>query len=384
MPHFIAKSHQISFPFSKDGLSFKEEFFSLCSKESLILVQGENTEFLIRKAPHLKGWLFKSEKIMRPNSTGILKNALSILADHCEVLSDNLTITSRRQKIQSRYMLEGDNLLLELQKNREWILEIGFGSGRHLLNLAKNSPQQYFLGIEIHMPSLEQVQNQIELLGLKNLFLTRLDARILLNFLPSNSLQRIYLHFPVPWNKKPHRRVLTKAFLTEAMRALKKDSYLHLRTDDKEYFSDALKLAIDSQASKINVRKNSDFSVISKYEARWKKQDKDIYDIEFYSLFESDKLDLTYDFSLPFVECIPQNLVGKKVLGKDFFLHIHRCYKAKDSIILSISFGDFNWPNSRYLWIDFKKCSIHFLGAPILPIFANIQAHQALIQLLGA
>lgn len=384
MPHFIAKDYELNFPFSKDGLNFKEEFFALDGKESLILVQEGEMEFLIRKTPHAKGWLFKSEKIMRPSSTGVLKNVLSALADHCEVLSDNLAISCRRQKTQSPYMLDGERLLLELQKDREWVLEIGFGSGRHLLNLAKNSPHQYFLGVEIHTPSLEQVQNQIEILGLKNLFLTRLDARILLNFLPSNSLGAIYLHFPVPWNKKPHRRVLSQAFLTQAMRALKKDSYLHLRTDDEEYFSDALKLALDSQVSRINVRKNCDFSVISKYEARWKRQEKDIYDIEFYSLFESDEMDLKHDFSLPFIECVPQDLVGKKILGKDFFLHIHRCYKAKDSIMLSISFGDFNWPNSRYLWMDSKQRSMRFLGAPILSIPANIKAHEALIQLLGA
>ena len=62
MPHFIAKDYELNFPFSKDGLNFKEEFFDLDGKESLILVQEGEMEFLIRKTPHAKGWLFKSEK----------------------------------------------------------------------------------------------------------------------------------------------------------------------------------------------------------------------------------------------------------------------------------------------------------------------------------
>lgn len=381
MPHFIAKSCDIEFPFCRNGFSFLEEF-SL-QRESVILVNSQNTEFLIRKVPHAKGWLFKAEKITRPSSTGLLKQALSLLASRCDVLSENLTISSERQKVQSPYLLDGEELLSEVVKYH-WVLEIGFGSGRHLLNLAKNFPNQRFLGVEIHIPSLEQVHNQIKILGLKNLYLTKMDARILLNFLPSNSLDSIYLHFPVPWNKKPNRRVLTPSFLTQALRALKKDSFLHLRTDDEVYFSDALKLVLQNQNAQFHVRKNCDSSVISKYEARWRKQEKNIYDLEIYSLFAADEVDLQYDFSLPFFDKDFENLVGKKIINEDFFLHIPRLYRAKDSIMLPMSFGDFSWSNTKYLWMDSKRKITRFLGAPMLSVPANIKVHQTLIRLLGA
>lgn len=81
-----------------------------------------------------------------------------------------------------------------------------------MLHNAKNHPEILHIGLEIHSPSLEQVARQIGLLELDNILILAYDARIFLELLPSNILDKIFIHFPVPWDKQPNRRILNKAF----------------------------------------------------------------------------------------------------------------------------------------------------------------------------
>ena len=376
MPHFIAKDSALKFPFSEGDFTFCEEFIDeKYPTQSLILTRYKNQVFFIKKTPRAHGILFKAEKNSRPSLTGILKDALFCLAKSHTLITHNLSHNTPKQMSKSPYLLDAHEVLgLRLE---DFVLEIGFGSGRHLLDLARKNPQTLFLGIEIHTPSIEQVLRQIELLGLSNLYITRLDARILATILPSNSCKQIYLHFPVPWNKKPHRRVLSPTFLTHAMRILAPQATLHLRTDDEEYFTDALTLALSTLHASFSVNKNLSQEVISKYEARWLKQEKNIYDLHFKSLESSPKLELNHDFTLPYFPHTPA--IPQKTLEKDFFIHLNARFHAKNSIILNISFGDFNWPNTKFILINHQDQTTTFLGEPPLATPANIKAHQRLV-----
>ena len=44
----------------------------------------------------------------------------------------------------------------------------------------------------------------------------------------------------MPWDKKPHRRVINEDFINESVRVLKRDGFLHLRTDSDNYFNYSL------------------------------------------------------------------------------------------------------------------------------------------------
>lgn len=59
---------------------------------------------------------------------------------------------------------------------------------------------------------------------------------------------------------------------------------MELRTDDSLYFEDSLKLALKNFKCEIEIKKNAQIPVVSKYEARWNKLKKDIYDLRIYSL----------------------------------------------------------------------------------------------------
>ncbi|WP_104697293.1 MULTISPECIES: tRNA (guanosine(46)-N7)-methyltransferase TrmB [unclassified Helicobacter] len=378
MPHFIAKNENIKLPLQEDGFSFVEMFVDeKYPSQILILTTYQNQTFFIKRSKHSLGFLFKGEKNTKPSLVGHLKNALLTLSKYCEVISHNLSNNTPRQISKNSFLLGANEVLDHFHKN--FALEIGFGSGRHLLNLAKQNPQTKFLGVEIHTPSIQQVLRQIELLEIKNLFITNTDARILTSILPSNSCEKIYLHFPVPWNKKPHRRVLTKNFLIQALRVLAPKHTLHLRTDDEIYFQDALSLGLESPQAHLTINKNLGQEIVSKYEARWLKKEKNIYDVEFQSLINDDPLCLSYDFSFPASQTFD---LPTKTLEKDFFIHLNARLFSKNSILLNISFGDFNWPNTKFIIIDKTTKHTSFLGEKPLAIPANIKAHKKLVAYL--
>jgi tRNA (guanine-N7-)-methyltransferase len=93
-------------------------------------------------------------------------------------------------------------------------LEIGFGTGDNLLQLAMQQPQCNFLGLEVHRPGIGNLLRQIETRQLDNIRIARADAVDWIRRLAPASLQGCYLYFPDPWPKKKHhkRRILNAEF----------------------------------------------------------------------------------------------------------------------------------------------------------------------------
>lgn len=83
------------------------------------------------------------------------------------------------------------------------VLEIGFGNGDALVQMAANAPERNFLGVEVHAPGVGHCLLAIERLGLSNVRLLMEDAvGVLATRLPEQSLLGTHLYFPDPWHKK--------------------------------------------------------------------------------------------------------------------------------------------------------------------------------------
>ncbi|MFS7886582.1 tRNA (guanosine(46)-N7)-methyltransferase TrmB, partial [Helicobacter pylori] len=227
MPHFLAKldSKPLEYPIIKGDFCFYREFLSLKHPtKSCVHASFKGDVFLLQKIRREGDFLIKSEKAT-PLKREILKQALRIYSQSFEVISHNLQENSKHASQKKALDLEAFEYFI--QKNQAPILaEIGFGSGRHLIELAKNNPTKTCLGIEIHTPSIAQALKQIELLDLKNLHILQGDSRLVLESMPNHRCEKIFVHFPVPWNEKKHRRVLSEKFLNEALRVLKPRGFL--------------------------------------------------------------------------------------------------------------------------------------------------------------
>ena len=127
-------------------------------------------------------------------------------------------------------------------------VEVGFGNGDALLEMAVASPDANFLGIEVHASGvghalLELEAREREGRALDNVRLIRHDAvEVLAALCDPGSVERLYAFFPDPWVKKRHvkRRLLQGDFLDAAARALAPGALLHLATDVVDYADWAL------------------------------------------------------------------------------------------------------------------------------------------------
>lgn len=117
-------------------------------------------------------------------------------------------------------------------------LEIGFGNGDTLVELAAAEPDRNFIGIEVHDPGIGHCLLRIRDEGINNLRIIKHDAiEVLTHQVPPASLHRINLYFPDPWPKKRHhkRRIVQLPFLKLCGAALVPGGSLQVATDWQDY-----------------------------------------------------------------------------------------------------------------------------------------------------
>jgi len=118
------------------------------------------------------------------------------------------------------------------------VVEVGFGMGDSLLEMAKAEPDKNFIGIEVHPPGVGRLINGAGDAGLTNLKVYLADAKdVLEDCIPHASIDRFQLYFPDPWHKKKHhkRRIVQPAFVADVRKNLKLGGHLHMATDWEHY-----------------------------------------------------------------------------------------------------------------------------------------------------
>ena len=108
-------------------------------------------------------------------------------------------------------------------------VEVGFGMGDSLLEMAKAEAGRNFLGLEVHSPGIGNLLRGISISEIKNLRLMKIDAlTVLEKHLPKKSVNRLQLFFPDPWPKKKHkkRRLINTGFLDLVARVLEQYSLI--------------------------------------------------------------------------------------------------------------------------------------------------------------
>lgn len=126
------------------------------------------------------------------------------------------------------------------------VLDIGFGDGEALAQMASAHPERNYLGVEVYRAGTGQLLRQIETQGLTNLKVLLGDASDLLReAIPAGALAGLQLFFPDPWPKKRHhkRRMVQAEWLATVADRLAADGFLHMATDWAEYAEWMLELS---------------------------------------------------------------------------------------------------------------------------------------------
>ena len=334
MPNFITQS--VSLPPLPIKLG-ETEFLETARGRNLTLVRTKSfdSEFFITLKPSGDKVIVKGEKITKPAKIGHLQQALEIFKERfCGRIISQAFAYKDSSLTEKTPLILDENEILSLVKSSKFnkiFIEIGFGSGRHLLHQAHSNQDALLIGIEIYKPAIEQVAKRAIREGLQNIALIATDARVLLSLLPAGCLQRVFLHFPVPWDDAPHRRVISDEFASQIARTLGSGGRFELRTDSEEYFLYAMqKLSpyVQRKAGEISHFKNRDAAVASKYEDRWRKMDKNIYDL----IYENKTAGLgePQRFEMEFLKfdaaAIARNFKNFTFKGEDFFVHFEEIF----------------------------------------------------------
>lgn len=125
-------------------------------------------------------------------------------------------------------------------------LELGTGKGRFIIENAINNPNTNYIGIEKSatillktIDNLESKMNELNISAISNLKFLCIDIISLENYIPNNTISKIFLNFSDPWPKDRHykRRLTYKDFLNKYYNLLKNDGIIEFKTDQKDLFN---------------------------------------------------------------------------------------------------------------------------------------------------
>ena len=172
-------------------------------------------------------------------------------------------------------------------KAQPLILEIGFGMGASLSEMAKQAPEENFLGIEVHSPGVGALLIQAGDLALENLRVFCADANeVLAQCVAEQSVHRLQLYFPDPWHKTRHnkRRLVQSEFVDCIRPKLEMGGIFHMATDWKPYAQHMMNV-MEADSGFENVAGSGNFSErpenrpLTKFEKRGQRLGHGVWDL---------------------------------------------------------------------------------------------------------
>ena len=117
-------------------------------------------------------------------------------------------------------------------------IEIGFGRGEFLLEMAAKYPELAFLGVEVSWKRVLKMARKVARARLENVRLVAGTGQAVLHdCVPSDCIRDIWVNFSDPWPKSAHahRRIFQPEFVRRAAQVLEPGGILHIATDDPTY-----------------------------------------------------------------------------------------------------------------------------------------------------
>jgi tRNA (guanine-N7-)-methyltransferase len=169
-------------------------------------------------------------------------------------------------------------------------VEIGFGNGAILANIANNHRQYNFIGIEVFKPGIMALLQEIDKLELTNVRVYHYDVvPILQNCIIDNSLSGIQIFFPDPWPKTRHhkRRLIQPELVGLLAQKLQQNGVLHLATDCHDYAQHMLQV-LTAEPRFMNMAATTKFAhrsmwrpLLTKFERQAQDAGRDVWDLQF-------------------------------------------------------------------------------------------------------
>lgn len=168
-------------------------------------------------------------------------------------------------------------------------LEIGFGNGDALAELAQRHPERNYIGVEVHRPGVGRLLLRLEREGIENVRIAMRDAAVVLrNEIPDDSLDEIFVYFPDPWPKKRHhkRRLIQNEFALLVSAKLAVGGRLALATDWETY-AEQMRVVLNGTPGLENTAGDRGFikrpgeRPLTRFEMRGQRQGHEVFDLAY-------------------------------------------------------------------------------------------------------
>lgn len=180
----------------------------------------------------------------------------------------------------------------EYQRQAPTHLEIGFGNGQSVVNMAAAHPENNYLGVEVHRPGVGNLLQMVHTQELTNVRVMSDDVfDVLQNNIADNSLAAVYIYFPDPWHKRCHvkRRIVNPLFVDMLAAKMEIGGLLHMATDWKDYAKHMMRVmndkpAFENHAGSDCYSPRPEWRTLTKFEQRGHRLGHDVWDLMFTKL----------------------------------------------------------------------------------------------------
>jgi len=150
------------------------------------------------------------------------------------------------------------------------VLDIGFGGGEGLIDLAAARPHEAIIGLDVHTPGVAFVVEAIEDNRWQHVRVMEGDVLELLPRIPNDSLAGVRLYFPDPWQKQKqrHRRLARPDVVTQLVDRLRIGGTLHVATDIADYAAQTLTVCAAEQRLHGGVVPRPEWRPVTRFERR--------------------------------------------------------------------------------------------------------------------
>lgn len=175
-------------------------------------------------------------------------------------------------------------------RQAETVVEIGFGMGSTLFQMAEQQPDVNFIGIEVHRAGVGSLVASLHEHEINNVRIAAFDAvEVFDHCISDNALKGVQIFFPDPWPKKRHqkRRLINPDFVKKLVAKLKPGGFLHCATDWEDYAEQMLEV-LNSESSLVNQDVKGGFvprptaRPLTKFEQRGTKLGHAVWDLMFH------------------------------------------------------------------------------------------------------
>ena len=164
-----------------------------------------------------------------------------------------------------------DPCFLDIKTHPDWInifgnnnplkVEIGFGMGDFLIEMAARERYSNFIGIDFTKSGVQSLLTKVKTNQLENIRVVYGDARNKFSALfLDEELETVYVNFPDPWPRKRHlkRRLFNPEFVNLLAQKLGPGGHIYMATDSEPYVQQMMEY-FDAELSCQNMNQPSGF-----------------------------------------------------------------------------------------------------------------------------